>query len=93
LFTHSAGKEGQAKHRELNERVGQKEGWQNSKKASFVGKDGKTYKPDVKTKSGNYLEYKPNTPRGRSRGASQIKKYKSQHPNSEAKFRVIYYTP
>jgi hypothetical protein len=89
----AAAQKGQAKHKELDERVGQKEGWQNSKDASFRGNDGKMYKPDVKTKSGNYLEYKPNTPRGRSRGRSQIKKYKEQHPDPNAKFRLIYYTP
>ncbi len=89
----AAAQKGKAKHNELDKRVEQKEGWENSKKASFVGKDGRTYKPDVRTKSGHYLEYKPDTPRGRSRGAAQIRKYKAQHPDPNVKFRVIYYKP
>jgi RHS repeat-associated protein len=56
---------GKRKHKELSEKVSKKDGWKSE--PSMIGKDGKKYKPDVITPSGNILEYKPNTPRGRSR--------------------------
>jgi hypothetical protein len=80
-------------HKELSEKVKQKDGWSSEGDAEFIGKDGNTYRPDVRTPSGNYLELKPDTRRGRSRGRSQIKKYKAQNPDPNAKFRVIYYKP
>ena len=86
--------EGKQKHKELDNRVEQKEGWEHDwAETGFEGTDGNIYYPDVKTPSGNYLEYKPDTNKGCSRGKSQIKKYKSVHPDSNVKFRVIYYKP
>ncbi len=84
---------GKTKHKELSEKVKQKDGWSSERDAGFTGKDGKWHQPDVKTPSGNYLEYKPDTRRGRSRGRSEIKKYKMQNTDPNAKFRVIYYKP
>ena len=86
--------EGKQKHKELDDRVEQKEGWEHKRaETGFEGTDGNMYYPDVKTASGNYLELKPDTKRGRSRGKSQVKKYKSVHPDPNVKFRVIYYKP
>jgi len=84
---------GKTKHKELSDRVNEKDGWSSERDAGFTGKDGKWHQPDVKTPSGNYLELKPDTRRGRSRGRSEIKKYKAQHTDPNAKFRVIYYKP
>ncbi|WP_044171035.1 hypothetical protein [Flectobacillus major] len=84
----NAAQVGKQKHKELSEKVLKKDGWESE--PALKGKDGKIYKPDVVTPSGNMLEYKPNTARGRSRGKSQMKKYEEQ---TGRKGRVIYYEP
>jgi hypothetical protein len=90
----AAAQRGKEAHKEFSNKVKQKgNGWNSESDASFRGKDGKTYRPDARILNGDYIELKPNTPRGRSRGASQIKKYQAQHPNSNVKFRVVYYNP
>ena len=86
----SAAVRGKEAHKDLKKKVQgkEKQGWQSE--PSLKGKDRKNYKPDVVTPSGKILELKPNTPRGRSRGKSQLKKYKKQLGMDG---RVIYYDP
>lgn len=86
----SAAVRGKEAHKDLQKKVKgkEKQGWQSE--PSLKGKDGKIYKPDVVTPSGKILELKPNTPRGRSRGKSQLKKYKEQLGMDG---KVIYYDP
>jgi hypothetical protein len=79
---------GRQAHRELQDRIAGKEGWQYEPR--IQGADGKFYKPDVVTPGGRILELKPNTPSGRAAGARQIKKYEKQ---LGMRARVIYYDP
>lgn len=80
-----AAKVGRQKHAEFKEKVKEK-GWEPNPK--LIGKDGKTYIPDARTKSGNLIELKPKTARGISRGRTQAAKYEKQ---LGVKTRVVYY--
>ena len=55
---------------------------------TMKGANGKTYRVDGLTPGGDILELKPNTARGRSRGASQAKTYQRELGR---KVRVVYY--
>ena len=80
---------GRQKHAELAEKVKAKgNGWKSEPPKR--GADGKLYKPDIETPSGNLIEYKPYTGRGISRGRTAAKKYSSQLGQ---KTRVVYYHP
>ena len=79
---------GRQAHRELDERVRQKPGWQSEPR--LVGADSNTYIPDVVTPRGVILELKPNTPSGRAQGARQLRIYEEQ---LGMRGRVIYYDP
>jgi hypothetical protein len=83
-----AAAKGRQAHKDLAEKVTQKEGWQSEPR--LIGADGKVYKPDVVTPSGHILELKPNTPSGRAAGERQIKKYEEQ---LGMRGKVIYYEP
>lgn len=84
----AATERGKRAHRELDQKVAQKPGWQAN--PSLRGADGKMHKPDVITPSGRFMEYKPNTPSGRRAGARQAQRYRDQ---LGMKGRVIYYDP
>jgi hypothetical protein len=47
-------------------------------------------RPDAIDPKGRVLEFRPNTPSGRARGAAQIRKYTEA---TGTKGRVIYYDP
>ncbi len=78
---------GRQAHAEFGRRITDK-GWEYEPR--LLGVDGKYYKPDALTPRGYILELKPNTPSGRSAGASQMKNYQEQ---LGVKGRVIYYDP
>jgi hypothetical protein len=82
---------GKRVHAELEAKVEAKadQGWQ--AEPSLEGNDGNIYRPDAVSPSGNFIELKPRTPRGISRGASQARKYQKAFPG--VKVRVVYYTP
>jgi hypothetical protein len=65
------------------------EGWQ--AEPNLKDANGDVYKPDAVTPSGDFVELKPRTSRGISRGRTQAAKYKKAFPN--VKVRVVYYTP
>ncbi|WHI49785.1 hypothetical protein P3339_15050 [Microbulbifer sp. MLAF003] len=79
---------GKQAHRELDQKVAQKPGWQAN--PPLRGADGKIHKPDVVTPNGRFMELKPNTPSGRRAGARQAQRYQEQ---LSMKGRVIYYDP
>jgi hypothetical protein len=83
-----AAQRGKQAHADFKKKVDTKKGWQSE--PALRGADGKIYKPDVITPSGKFVELKPNTPRGRSRGRAQAKKYREQL-GMEGK--VVYYDP
>ncbi len=84
----AAAARGRQAHRELAEQVEKKPGWRSE--PSLTGANGKTYRPDVVTPNGRFMELKPNTPSGRASGARQVKIYEKQ---LNMKGRVIYYDP
>jgi hypothetical protein len=79
---------GRQAHQDLREQILKKPGWKSEPK--LLGADGKSYKPDVVTPSGRFMELKPNTPSGRAQGARQVRIYTKQ---LGMKGRVIYYDP
>ena len=79
---------GRQAHRELAERVAQKPGWRAEPR--MMGRNGKSYRPDVQTPRGRLLELKPNTPSGRASGVGQARTYTNQLGQ---RTRVIYYRP
>jgi RHS repeat-associated protein len=78
---------GKQAHKDFADKVKQKPGWQSEPSLTDPA-TGKTVKPDAVTPSGRPVELKPNTPSGRSKGASQIKKYERA---TGKKGRVVYY--
>jgi hypothetical protein len=79
---------GNRAHKELDQKVTQKPGWQAN--PSLRGADGKIHKPDVVTPNGRGMELKPDTPSGRKAGKAQAKRYEEQ---LNMKVKVIYYDP
>jgi RHS repeat-associated protein len=79
---------GRQAHRELAGRVVQKPGWRSEPR--MTGRDGKSYRPDVRTPRERHLELKPDTPSGRASGARQARTYTNQ---LGGRTRVIYYKP
>ncbi len=75
-------------HNDFRQWVQQQPGWQAN--PQLTGEDGNTYIPDAIDPEGNIVELKPNTPSGRAKGASQIRKYFNQ---TGIPGRVIYYNP
>jgi hypothetical protein len=61
-------------------------GWETE--ARLVGKNGKTYRMDILTPSGNFIELKPNTISGRLKGWYQANNYRKQ---LGIHGKVIYY--
>ena len=80
---------GNQAHADLAEKVKKKPGWQ-SEPELIDPLTGSTVKPDAVTPSGHPLEFKPNTPSGRKKGNSQLKKYERA---TGKKGRTIYYDP
>jgi hypothetical protein len=78
---------GKQAHNDFADKVKQKPGWQSEPSLTDPA-TGKTVKPDAVTPSGRPVELKPNTSSGRSKGASQIKKYERA---TGKKGRVVYY--
>lgn len=88
---------GRMAHRALEELIKLKPGWNSNQ--PIRSPDGRILRPDVRTpervrKAGEnpksyYMEYKPDTPRGRSRAAAQVRKYEA----AGVKARAIYYDP
>jgi len=77
---------GRQKHQEFTIRA-KARGWLTGKR--YVDpKTGKIVIPDAVTKTGHPIELKPDTPRGRARGRSQLK---AQERATGKKGRVIYY--
>ncbi len=83
----TAAKIGRETHEALKLRVLAK-GW--GAEVTMIGKNGRKYRPDVITPSGNFLELKPNTISGRLKGWYQSNTYKKQ---LGIHGRVIYYNP
>jgi len=80
-------KKGNKAHAEFKDKVKNKPGW---KSEPNVGKNGDVLRPDALSPSGKPVEYKPNTPSGKAKGKSQLKKYEKA---TGEKGRVIYYDP
>jgi hypothetical protein len=87
---HKTAMNGQAAHKILRTKVLAKagDGWRSEK--LMQGANGKWYRPDVITPSGNFIELKPNTISGRIKGYYQARTYRKQL-NIHGK--VIYYNP
>ncbi|MDR1244459.1 MAG: hypothetical protein LBJ98_00565 [Endomicrobium sp.] len=83
-----AAQRGKQAHKDFQKKINAKKGWQSE--PTLLGADGKIYKPDAVTPSGTFIELKPNTPRGRSRGRAQAKKYREQLGMNG---KVVYYDP
>ena len=85
----AAAKIGQEAHKALRVKVLAKgDGWVSEK--LMQGANGKFYRPDVITPSGNFIELKPNTISGRLKGYYQARTYRTQ---LGLHGRVIYYNP
>ena len=83
----SAAQRGKQEHKAFADKLKAKgNGW--DAEVTMTGKNGKKYRVDGLTPTGNVLELKPNTARGRSRGASQARTYEKQLGR---KTRVVYY--
>jgi hypothetical protein len=83
-----AAKTGKLRHAELAAKARSK-GWK-AEVTIVDRKTGKRYRVDAMTPSGNPIELKPDTPRGRARGKSQLRTYERI---TGKKGRVIYYKP
>jgi RHS repeat-associated protein len=86
----AATKAGREAHRKFAEKVRAKadQGWQSE--PTIKGPNDEVLRPDAITPSGRPVELKPNTPSGRRRGESQLKKYEEA---TGKKGRVVYYDP
>jgi hypothetical protein len=65
---------GRARHKDFDAKVKAKAGWQ-SQPTLKDPKTGKPVKPDAVSPSGHPVDLKPNTPSGKARGKTQMKKY------------------
>jgi len=83
----AAAKIGQKAHTALKLKALAK-GWQ--AEVTMIGKNGRKYRPDIITPSGNFIELKPNTISGRLKGWYQSNRYKRE---LGIHGRVVYYNP
>jgi len=87
--TREAAREGKRRHTELKERVQRKgRGWHTEGYRDDA--TGRRVYPDVTTRRGYLLEYKPDTPSGRAAGERQCAEYTRV---TNKRCRVIYYQP
>ena len=86
----AATKAGRQAHREFEERVRRKPGWQSQPQNLIDPATGRKVVPDAVTPSGRPVELKPNTTSGRKSGAIQLPHYERALGR---KGRVIYYDP
>ena len=78
---------GRQMHRQLNERIKRKAGWDNPR---LEGPDLKVHMPDARLPNQRHFgELKPETPSGRAAAARQIRRYEEAFPNF--KFRGLFY--
>jgi len=82
-----AAQAGQSAHAALKLKLQGKPGWEWEPRI-YDPETGRYIKPDIRTASGNTIEYKPGTPTGRAQGVRQMGLYQRV---TKRRGRVIYY--